>query len=112
MGWSARLSVGHAKRMSGDPDCRDEDLDAAVERARRDREFVDRLERLVEWTPRSSTGSRALNTASGSARRLTASRPYDDPEWAADAAWGALRNEYGLRAVYTNVEQDGVAADL
>lgn len=26
---------------------------------------------------------------------------YDDPEWAADAAWGALTNEYGLRAIYT-----------
>lgn len=30
---------------------------------------------------------------------------YDDPEWAADAAWGSLTNEYGLRATYTNVEQ-------
>ncbi len=29
---------------------------------------------------------------------------YDDPEWAADAAWGSLINEYGLRATYTNVE--------
>jgi len=34
--------------MSMDPDGREEDLSAAVERARRDREFVDRPERLVE----------------------------------------------------------------
>lgn len=27
---------------------------------------------------------------------------FDDPEWAADAAWGALTNEYGLRAVYSD----------
>ena len=30
---------------------------------------------------------------------------YDDPEWAADAAWGALTNEYGLRAVYTGIDE-------
>lgn len=30
---------------------------------------------------------------------------YDDPEWAADAAHGCLTNEYGLRAVYTDIEQ-------
>ncbi len=30
---------------------------------------------------------------------------YDDPEWAADAAWGALTNEYGLRAVYSDIEE-------
>ncbi len=30
---------------------------------------------------------------------------YDDPEWAADAAWGALTNEYGLRAIYTDIEE-------
>ena len=24
---------------------------------------------------------------------------FDDPEWAADAAWGALTNEYGLRSI-------------
>jgi hypothetical protein len=29
---------------------------------------------------------------------------YDDPEWAADAAWGALTNEYGLRAIHSNIE--------
>jgi hypothetical protein len=29
---------------------------------------------------------------------------YDDPEWAADAAWGALTNDYGLRAIYTGIE--------
>jgi hypothetical protein len=30
---------------------------------------------------------------------------FDDPEWAADAAWGALTNEYGLRAIYTDIEE-------
>jgi hypothetical protein len=25
---------------------------------------------------------------------------YDDPEWLADAAWGALSNDYGLRCTY------------
>lgn len=30
---------------------------------------------------------------------------YDDPEWAADAAWGSLTNEYGLRATYSNIEE-------
>ncbi len=30
---------------------------------------------------------------------------FDDPEWAADAAWGALTNEYGLRAVYTGIRE-------
>ena len=30
---------------------------------------------------------------------------YDDPEWAADAAWGSLTNEYGLRATYSNLEE-------
>jgi len=30
---------------------------------------------------------------------------FDDPEWAADAAWGTLTNEYGLRAVYGPVEE-------
>ena len=29
---------------------------------------------------------------------------YDDPEWLADAAWGALTNLYGLRCRYTDVE--------
>lgn len=29
---------------------------------------------------------------------------FDDPEWAADAAWGTLTNEYGLRAIYTDIE--------
>lgn len=33
---------------------------------------------------------------------------YDDPEWAADAAWGALTSEYGLRAIYTDVRPVGV----
>jgi hypothetical protein len=35
---------------------------------------------------------------------------YDDPEWAADAAHGALTNEYGLRAIYTDIEE--VAEEL
>ena len=30
---------------------------------------------------------------------------YDDPEWAADAAHGALTNEYGLRAIYTDITE-------
>ncbi len=30
---------------------------------------------------------------------------YDDPEWAADAAWGCLTNEYGLRATYTSIDE-------
>ena len=29
---------------------------------------------------------------------------YDDAEWVADAAWGTLTNEYGLRAVYRDIE--------
>jgi hypothetical protein len=30
---------------------------------------------------------------------------YDDPEWAADAAHGALTNEYGLQAIYTDIHE-------
>lgn len=30
---------------------------------------------------------------------------YDDPEWAADAAHGALTNEYGLRATYSAITE-------
>lgn len=30
---------------------------------------------------------------------------YDDAEWVADAAWGALTNEYDLRATYSDVER-------
>lgn len=30
---------------------------------------------------------------------------YDDPEWIADAAWGALSNEYDLRATYSDIER-------
>lgn len=30
---------------------------------------------------------------------------YDDPEWVADAAWGALTNQYGLRAIYTGIQE-------
>jgi len=36
---------------------------------------------------------------------------YDDPEWAADAAWGCLSNEYGLRAVYFNIEDVVLAVE-
>jgi len=35
---------------------------------------------------------------------------YDDPEWIADAAWGALSNEYGLVCRYgeiTATEDEG-----
>lgn len=28
---------------------------------------------------------------------------YDDPEWAADAAHGALTNDYGLRTTYSDI---------
>ncbi len=32
---------------------------------------------------------------------------FEDPEWVADAAWGALSNEYGLTTTYSveRVEQ-------
>lgn len=30
---------------------------------------------------------------------------FDDPEWAADAAWGSLTNEYDLRATYSAIEE-------
>jgi len=30
---------------------------------------------------------------------------YDDPEWTADAAHGALTNEYGLGAIYTDITE-------
>lgn len=30
---------------------------------------------------------------------------YGDPEWAADAAWGALTNGYGLDATYTDIAE-------
>ena len=30
---------------------------------------------------------------------------FDDPEWAADAAHGALTNEYGLRAIYRDITE-------
>lgn len=30
---------------------------------------------------------------------------YDDPEWAADAVHGTLTNEYGLRAIYTDIDE-------
>jgi hypothetical protein len=35
---------------------------------------------------------------------------YDDPEWAADAAHGALANEYDLKASYSDIAEttDGV----
>jgi hypothetical protein len=30
---------------------------------------------------------------------------YDDPEWAADATWGALTNMYGLLSSCTAIEE-------
>lgn len=30
---------------------------------------------------------------------------YNDAEWVADAAWGALTNEYDLRATYSDVQR-------
>jgi len=30
---------------------------------------------------------------------------YDDPEWAADAAWGSLTNDYDLSAIYTEIQE-------
>ncbi len=35
---------------------------------------------------------------------------FDDPEWVADAAWGALSNEYGLDATYSFREVDNPAS--
>lgn len=29
---------------------------------------------------------------------------FDDPEWIADAAWGALTNDYGLVCTYGRVQ--------
>ena len=29
---------------------------------------------------------------------------YDDPEWVADAAWGALTNGYSMECTYDNIE--------
>ncbi|MEX1092379.1 MAG: hypothetical protein WEF28_04405 [Acidimicrobiia bacterium] len=38
---------------------------------------------------------------------------YDDPEWAADAAHGALTNEYGLRATYAHISEiDGSGGQI
>lgn len=36
---------------------------------------------------------------------------YDDPGWIADAAWGALSNEYGLRCTYHRPEPVSDASD-
>jgi hypothetical protein len=30
---------------------------------------------------------------------------HGDPEWVADAAWGALANEYGLDATYADLQE-------
>jgi hypothetical protein len=30
---------------------------------------------------------------------------FDDPEWAADAAHGALSNEYGMKSIYTDITE-------
>lgn len=32
-------------------------------------------------------------------------RAYDDPEWVADAGWGALTNGYGLVSKYSEIEE-------
>jgi len=32
---------------------------------------------------------------------------YDDPEWIADAAWGALTNEYGYDCAVDSIEEIG-----
>ena len=36
---------------------------------------------------------------------------FDDPEWSADAAWGALSNEYGLECIYTAIEATDETTD-
>lgn len=36
---------------------------------------------------------------------------YDDPEWIADAAWGSLSNEYGLRCVYDDIVEITAESD-
>lgn len=30
---------------------------------------------------------------------------YDDPEWIADAAWGALANEYGYECTFGDITE-------
>lgn len=37
---------------------------------------------------------------------------HDDPEWLADAAWGSLTNEYGLRATYEAIEELAVDSPI
>lgn len=44
-------------------------------------------------------------TDSSSRSRSSPATRYDDPEWAADAAWGALTNMYGLLTNYTGIEE-------
>ncbi len=36
---------------------------------------------------------------------------FEDPEWAADAAWGALSNEYGLTTTYSVVSVEEPESD-
>lgn len=36
---------------------------------------------------------------------------YDDPEWAADAAWGTLSSECGLRTVYSDIGEIDSSVD-
>jgi hypothetical protein len=39
---------------------------------------------------------------------------YDDPEWIADAAWGALANEYGYECTFGDIIElpaDGMSTD-
>lgn len=37
---------------------------------------------------------------------------FADPEWIADAAWGALTNEYGLRCTYGEITQLEPTSDV
>ena len=32
-------------------------------------------------------------------------RGYQDPEWIADTAWGALSNDYGYRCIYADIRR-------
>ena len=36
---------------------------------------------------------------------------YDDPEWVADAAWGALTSGYGITCTYGQIELLGDDSD-
>lgn len=36
---------------------------------------------------------------------------YDDPEWVADAAWGALSNVYGYECTYGEILDESEVAE-